>query len=471
MTVAHAVIGNGNIRVTAYDNNRFEIDSIQRAKDDDLATLSFTAEGSEFCPYKPLALGDSATVNIRDQIQMLGYPERAGADRLVMQLPSGQVTNIEAPPLPEGYAISYDMTTVGGMSGAPVINDIGKVIGVHGLTDSELVSFGRSQQSNLSEGHENEIEAAEERIQGLSRINHFKWGIPIRVFQEKRDIFVAVEMVVASPSIQPPEPDSSEITVTESNTTEIEPEETSVNKVEATLLLETEIEKNRSLPTILSEEQREKLISELVPFDEVLETNSVFSWLKRGRTLYDLGRYEDAIASYDEALALDKDDYPPERRGPLEWVLRHKGRALHQLGRYEEALISFDKSLALYAENLWTWNERGMTLHSVERYQDAIDSFNQAAKYPDEDVSHLVNKGDSLIMLQRYEEALEAYEEAIREDSEYPQAWRNRGLLLEFLGRDEAALASYEEAISQDPEIEGAVSYRDRLKSKLNISQ
>ncbi|MEM9088312.1 MAG: serine protease [Cyanobacteria bacterium P01_F01_bin.53] len=189
LTVAHAVPEDLDIRVTAHDSDLFEVTQIQRAENDDLAVMTFETAGQANCPYTALNLGDSERVKIDDVVRMAGYPERAGAERLVLQFPSGKVTNIESPPLPDGYAISYDMTAVGGMSGAPVVNAKGKVVGVHGLTDIELVSLVRAQQSSLSEAQKDEIEEAEERIE--TRINHFKWGIPIQTFRTQRSALVS----------------------------------------------------------------------------------------------------------------------------------------------------------------------------------------------------------------------------------------------------------------------------------------
>ena len=138
LTVAHGVPKNTEILVTTDDNKLFPASQIQRATDVDLATIVFDVEGSNNCPYPALRLGNSTKVKIGDSVRMVGYPERAGAQQIVLQFPSGDITNIQTPPLPDGYGISYDMTTVGGMSGAPVFNSAGKVIAVHGLTDVEL---------------------------------------------------------------------------------------------------------------------------------------------------------------------------------------------------------------------------------------------------------------------------------------------------------------------------------------------
>ena len=60
------------------------------------------------------------------------------------------------------------------------------------------------------------------------------------------------------------------------------------------------------------------------------------AWANRGSALDDLGRYEEAIASYDHALKFKPDD-------DLAW--NGRGVALDNLGRLEEAITSYDKAL------------------------------------------------------------------------------------------------------------------------------
>jgi Flp pilus assembly protein TadD len=57
-----------------------------------------------------------------------------------------------------------------------------------------------------------------------------------------------------------------------------------------------------------------------------------------GIVLGDLGRYEQAIASFDKAVKIKPDDHSA-------WY--NKGIALEKLGRYEQAIASFDKAVKL----------------------------------------------------------------------------------------------------------------------------
>ncbi len=60
--------------------------------------------------------------------------------------------------------------------------------------------------------------------------------------------------------------------------------------------------------------------------------------VKKGKSLLVEGNFEDALAYFEQALLLNKND-------PDIW--NQKGVALRSLGRYDEALECFNKSLEI----------------------------------------------------------------------------------------------------------------------------
>ncbi|MGL4375319.1 MAG: CHAT domain-containing protein, partial [Microcoleaceae cyanobacterium] len=93
------------------------------------------------------------------------------------------------------------------------------------------------------------------------------------------------------------------------------------------------------------------------------------AWLNRGSALDDLGRFEDAIGSYDNAIKI-KDDYPEA------WF--NRGNALFNLGRFEDAIASFDNAIKFKPDDYEAWNNRGSALFNLGRFEDAIGSFDNA---------------------------------------------------------------------------------------------
>ncbi len=62
-------------------------------------------------------------------------------------------------------------------------------------------------------------------------------------------------------------------------------------------------------------------------------------WSARGDALHALGREDEALAAYAQAIAV------PASNNFISWA--NKGEALEGLGRYEEALAAYDRALAL----------------------------------------------------------------------------------------------------------------------------
>jgi tetratricopeptide (TPR) repeat protein len=58
----------------------------------------------------------------------------------------------------------------------------------------------------------------------------------------------------------------------------------------------------------------------------------------------------------------------------------NRGLALSSLGRYEEAIDSYDQALQVKHDYHDAWKNRGLALYYLGRYKEAIDSYNQASQ-------------------------------------------------------------------------------------------
>ena len=135
VTARHVVAPSNKLLLTTPDGKLWKTSNIDSLPYYDLAVVTFEPEGKT-CSYPALKLGNSDKVLEGERIYIRGFPTRDGV--LVSQFVSGDVSAI-VPPLPDGYGISYQATTAGGMSGGPVMNAAGKVIAVHGRTDTEIM--------------------------------------------------------------------------------------------------------------------------------------------------------------------------------------------------------------------------------------------------------------------------------------------------------------------------------------------
>jgi len=100
--------------------------------------------------------------------------------------------------------------------------------------------------------------------------------------------------------------------------------------------------------------------------------------------LRDLGRHEDAIASYDAALALEPDDAN---------ALHNRGNALVDLSRLEDAIANFDRAIAIDPKFAAAFNNRGMALVQLHRHDEALASFGKALAFAPDNAAFELNEG------------------------------------------------------------------------------
>ncbi len=174
-----------------------------------------------------------------------------------------------------------------------------------------------------------------------------------------------------------------------------------------------------------------------------LDRNCLDAHNNRAVLLAALNRGEEALASCQQALAL-----APRDAG----VLFNKGNILKELGRREEAVASYDLALAIQPGHAAAWCNRGVTLHELGRFDEALASLDRAVSaQPDLAEAHS-NVGNVLRDLKRHEEAVASYDRALTLCPDYPEALSNRGNALSALKRYDEALASYERALAVRPD-------------------
>ncbi|NEO99600.1 MAG: CHAT domain-containing protein [Symploca sp. SIO2E9] len=172
-------------------------------------------------------------------------------------------------------------------------------------------------------------------------------------------------------------------------------------------------------------------------------SNDYRGWFNLGLVLSDLGREEEAIASYNQALKFKSDSYES-------W--NNRGNDLSDLGRKEEAIDSYNQALKFKPDSYKIWNNRGNDLSDLGRKEEAIDSYNQALKFKPDLYQAWDNRGKGLSYLGRKEEAIDSYNQALKFKPDSYEAWNDLGLVLSDLGRKEEAIDSYDQALKFKPD-------------------
>ena len=83
----------------------------------------------------------------------------------------------------------------------------------------------------------------------------------------------------------------------------------------------------------------------------------------------DLKRLEEALASYDKAIALKPDNAEAHN---------NRGNVLYDLKRYDEAFAAYDTALTLKSNLVGAWRGRGNVFHQQKRHEEAASAYAKA---------------------------------------------------------------------------------------------
>ena len=203
--------------------------------------------------------------------------------------------------------------------------------------------------------------------------------------------------------------------------------------------------------------------------------NNLGVWYK------DLGRPDQAIAEYREALRL-RPDYPQahnnvgvwcEEHGELEQAVAqyreavrlkgdyaaahiNLGSALGKMpGRLDEAIGQFREALRIQPNSAAARTNLGTALLKTPgRLHEAIAQFEAAVYLTPRDALAHVNLGSALSNVpERMNDAIAQYEEALRLRPDLADAHNNLGLALDAQGRTDEAVEEFEEALRLTPAV------------------
>ena len=179
-------------------------------------------------------------------------------------------------------------------------------------------------------------------------------------------------------------------------------------------------------------------------YDQVIESNpdNYKACFNRGAALYNLGQYAEAIASYDRAIEINPDSYEA-------WFSR--GNVLNDLGKCAEAIASYDRAIEINPDDHEAWSNRGFALGNLGQYAEAIASYDRAIKIKPDFYEVWYDRGIALANLGQYAEAISSYDQAIEIKLDYYEAWYNRSFMLQDLGRYEESIDSFDRAIQIKP--------------------
>jgi tetratricopeptide (TPR) repeat protein/S1-C subfamily serine protease len=130
LTAKHVVLTADEYNIIAANGKKYKLDyqQVRKFNNLDLAVVQFTSTDT----LSIAQFANSEQTNQGDNIFVSGWPAVGGAiTRPTHQVTRGTLTGFQRGDS-EGYELTYDSTTAPGMSGGPVFDATGRVIGIHG---------------------------------------------------------------------------------------------------------------------------------------------------------------------------------------------------------------------------------------------------------------------------------------------------------------------------------------------------
>ena len=338
LTAKHVVETEDEYTIQTPDGRRYPLDysKVIKSPDTDLAIIPFESTAD----YEVATLGNSNEVSMGSEVHIYGFPH---SSRDVFQYEDGKIIVFPPESLQDGYQLVYGNDTEVGMSGGPVLDNDGELIGVH----------GRGLPNTLS---------------GIVSQKMASLGIPINTFhrfliQTGLDIDPVGEAIAI---LNQPNPNR-----TRSSSDEFQ---TWLAKGFESLLLASDYE------------------AAVRNFDRALQIDpddDDDAWFYHALSLAKLGHDQEALASYDRALQIDPN---------FADAWSNRGVSLGNLGRYQEALASYDRALQIDPNDAMVWNNRGFSLAELGRYQEALASYDRALRI---DPNHALARQNRNIALKK----------------------------------------------------------------------
>lgn len=334
LTAAHVVAKSAKQEIIAPDGKRYALSEIKPFTNNiDLAIVKFTSNQN----YSTAKIGNSDASVIGKATYIYGFPKGTltTQSKRVENFTIGIVNANGSQPNEQGYTLAYSNETLPGMSGSPILNDKGELIGIHGKGENA------QQVSNIN---------SEIAILKTSR----NFGIPINTFVQLATT-VGVNLGISAPKIVATAPKADDFFIQGEN---------KYNKGDYQ--------------------------GAIAAYTEAIRLNPKYgdAYNNRGLAHAKLGNHNKAIEDYNQALRINPNNFSVyANRGTARLKLGDSRRAVEDIqealslrpGEKQVAIEDYNQALRLNPNLANVYVARGLTYYELRRKRDAIADLEKAA--------------------------------------------------------------------------------------------
>jgi tetratricopeptide (TPR) repeat protein len=424
LTAEHVVATEDEYEVVTPDGKKYRLDykNVKKLPGLDLAVLTFTSPQS----YRVVEMGDSSTLKESAPIFISGFP-LLGRDTTLTgyRFTSDNLLAQATRPLAKGYGLAYMNDTFAGMSGGPILNQQGQLVGIHGASKTQFTE-----------------------TQGLDRKGEkvaLNMGIAINSFRQALPQVLPTlqfpSLPAAALSTQPTAADFLIQAIEQGLAGSGQSAFTTINQA---IRLQPNYAGAYFIRATVRHTSGDKQ-GALKDYSEAIRLNPQFAtaYNNRGSVRDDLGDKQGAITDYTEVIRMNPQDAV---------AYSNRGSVRDDLGDKQGALKDFTEAIRLNPQLAMAYYNRANIRRELGDKQGALKDFTEAIRLNPDFAIAFNNRGAARAELGDEQGALKDYTEAIRLNPQYAEAFYNRGNTRRELGDKQGALKDYTEAIRLNPQ-------------------